>query len=504
MNNRHIALAIAGILLTPISQAEESSTSGHTHEHEESIPAVVQSHEEHDDHDHEKEDHREHESHDEHKPEMGHDHDEHGEEPKSNDTHESDGEHDHDHDVNVPHKEEHSNHSEEDHVEHETHDEHKSDADHDHNEHAKDSHSEHEHEHEGDENHVAPGMQANDGHDHEEASGALLTPAQLALADIRVEALKTKNIDYQLYAPGELLSNGYTSYRVSPRVASVVLQRHVALGDHVKQGQPLVTLFSEQFAQAQAEYRTALPEWQRVRKLGRKTVGEKRYINAKSNLETAKATLQAYGLSAADLKPLATQKMGALGEYTLRAKIDGAVLADDFEQGQRIEAGARLITLADEKQLWVEAHLPSDLSLTLGIGTKADIVAGDVRVKAEVSQEAHTIDPITRTRTVRLLVNNPEHRLHPGQFADVFFRFHTEKPVLAVPETALMRGADGDWTVFVEDHPGEFQPMEVDLGRALGKFREISGIEPGTNIVTKGAFFVASQIAKGGFDPHNH
>ena len=127
-----------------------------------------------------------------------------------------------------------------------------------------------------------------------------------------------------------------------------------------------------------------------------------------------------------------------------------------------------------------------------------------MRVKASVTQEAHTIDPVTRTRTVRLLVDNSEHRLHPGQFAEVFFRFRTQQPVLAVPETALMRGADGDWTVFVEDHPGEFQPVEVELGRALGPLREITGIAPGTRIVTRGAFFVASQIAKGGFDPHNH
>jgi len=303
---------------------------------------------------------------------------------------------------------------------------------------------------------------------------------------------------------GEILSNGYTSYRVSPRVASVVLRRHVALGDHVKQGQPLVTLFSESVAQAQADYRTAWPEWQRVQELGRKTVGEQRYISTKANLEAARATLLAYGLSTSDLQSLTSQQSVALGEYTLRAEIDGAVLSDDFEQGQRIEAGAPLIALADEKQLWVEAHLPANLALTLGAGTPAEVVTGDIRVKASVTQEAHTIDPITRTRTVRLLVDNPEHRLHPGQFAEVYFRFRTQEPVLAVPETALMRGADGDWTVFVEDHPGEFQPVEVALGRALGSLREITGVNPGTRIVTQGAFFVASQIAKGGFDPHNH
>lgn len=344
-----------------------------------------------------------------------------------------------------------------------------------------------------------------EGHEgHEESTAASLNLAQMTLADIQVEILAATPVDYQLYAPGEILSNGYTSYRVSPRVASVVLRRHVALGDHVKQGRPLVTLFSESVAQAQADYRTSWPEWQRVRDLGRKTVGEQRYINAKTNLEAARATLLAYGLSKSDLAPLVLPQSVALGEYTLRAEIDGVVLSDEFEQGQRIEAGTPLISLADEKQLWVEAHLPANLAMSLGAGTQADVVAGDVRVKASVTQEAHTIDSVTRTRTVRLLVDNPEHRLHPGQFAEVFFHFRTQGAVLAVPETALMRGTDGDWTIFVEDHPGEFRPVEVELGRALGPLREITGVESGTRIVTQGAFFVASQIAKGGFDPHNH
>lgn len=388
------------------------------------------------------------------------------------------------------HPGEHDDHGKEDHDEHGAHDEHKPAAKHGHEEHGE----AHNAERKGEEGEAG----------HNEGTSATLTQAQMKLAGIRVEALVAKPVDYQLYAPGEILSNGYTSYRVSPRVASVVLRRHVALGAHVKKGQALVTLFSESVAQAQATYLTAWPEWQRMQELGRKAVGEQRYVSAKAAFEAARATLLAFGLSAADLESLASQQSRGLGEYTLRADINGAVLADDFEQGQRIEAGAPLITLADEKQLWVEAHLPANLSLTLGAGTKAEVVVGDVRVKAIVSQEAHTIDPVTRTRIVRLLVDNAEHRLHPGQFAEVFFRFKTKEAVLAVPDSALMRGADGDWAVFVEDHPGEFLPVEVDLGRAFGQLREITGVKPGSRVVTEGAFFVASEIAKGGFDPHNH
>ncbi|MBA4742097.1 MAG: efflux RND transporter periplasmic adaptor subunit [Azoarcus sp.] len=378
----------------------------------------------------------------------------------------------------------------EEHTEGDAHGDHLSDSAYDHDKDAK-----HERDVSGEDGH---------GHDEEESAATALNTTQMALADIKVEPLVARVVEYQLYAPGEILSNGYTSYRVSPRVASVVLRRHVALGDHVKQGQPLVTLFSESVARTQAEYQKAWSEWQRVRALGRKTVGEQRYVSAQSDIEAAEATLLAYGVEKSAFEAERKRSSNNLGEYTLRAEIDGAVLADEFEQGQRIEPGAPLIMLADEKQLWVEAHLPADMTLTLGAGTLAEVRAGAARAEARVSQEAHTIDPITRTRTVRLLVDNLGHRLHPGQFAEVFFRFRTDTAVLAVPESALMRGADGDWTVFVENAPGKFEPVEVELGRALGSVREIVGIEPGKQVVMQGAFFVASQIAKGGFDPHNH
>lgn len=351
------------------------------------------------------------------------------------------------------------------------------------------------------ENHLEQG----ESHDlrDEQTQGVKLSHSQTVLANIKVAPLQARVMDYQVYAPGEIKSNGYTSYLVSPRVDSVVLRRHVALGDRVEKGQALVTLFSETVAQAQATFRIASSEWLRVKQLGSQAMGDKRFITAQTDYEAAYGGLLAYGLSEKAIQSL-KQKSQPLGEYTLIAVNAGAVLSDDFRQGQRLESGEALMELADEKELWIEARLAPAAQLELPAGTLAQVkVAGDIYT-AKVTQEAHTIDLKTRTRVVRLLVNNDAHRLHPGMFADVYFSFATQRPVLAVPESALMRGADGDWMIFVEVVPGQFKAQEVELGRTLGQWREIQGINSGARIVMEGAFFVASQIAKGGFDPHNH
>ncbi len=109
-----------------------------------------------------------------------------------------------------------------------------------------------------------------------------LSAEQARLAGIVVKPLVPRIQTRQIYAPGEILANGYTSSLVSPRVDSVVVRRNAGLGDRVKKGQPLVTLFSETVAEAQAAFRVADSEWRRVKKLGRKSIGEKRYVLAQT------------------------------------------------------------------------------------------------------------------------------------------------------------------------------------------------------------------------------
>lgn len=369
---------------------------------------------------------------------------------------------------------------------------------------AEDRHDDHDdHEKGDDHNDLEKGDQHSDAQDEHDEEGVRLSDNQAALANIKVAELRSRIMDHTLYAPGEIKANGYTSYLVSPRVDSVVLWRHVALGNHVKEGQALVTLFSEVVAEAQAMFRNASSEWRRVKELGRKAVGEKRYVAAQAEYDASFGRLLAFGLSEEAIQSLVKNSQ-PLGEYTLIAASTGAVLSDDFHQGQRVESGDALMELADEKVLWVEARLAPTAQHQLPAGTKAQVKVSGNLYSATVTQEAHTIDPQTRTRVVRLVVNNEAHHLHPGLFADVYFSFATDEPVLAVPESALMRSADGDWTVFVEEEPGQFVAREVDLGRSLGKWQEISGIAEGSRIVMQGSFFVASEIAKSGFDPHDH
>ena len=369
----------------------------------------------------------------------------------------------------------------------------------------KDEHDDHEKGHEEDKDgHDEHGHEGDNKEEEEHEEGITINPKKMSLANIKVESVKPEYQFSTVYAPGEIKANGYKSYVVSPRTESVIISRHAALGEHVDKGQKLVTLFSESMAQAQADYLIASTEWQRIKKLGNKTVSESRLLQAETTYNASYGKLIALGLTEKAIKSISNKDIKAFGQYTLTAQREGVVLQDDFIQGQRVDAGDTVMLLADEKQLWVEAKVSPNKKLNLSIDSPAVLKLEGQSYNAKVIQEAHTIDPITRTRIIRLGVENSDDNLHSGMFVKVYFQFATKQKVMAVPEEALIRSADGDWTVFVEDHPGEFKTVEVELGRALGDFREIIGLDSGTRIVTKGAFFVASEIAKGGFDPHNH
>ncbi|WP_440876186.1 efflux RND transporter periplasmic adaptor subunit [Thalassotalea sp. PLHSN55] len=342
----------------------------------------------------------------------------------------------------------------------------------------------------------------NDGHGSENI--ITLNQQSQTIAKIATAPLVARSYSKTLYAPGEIKANGYTSYLVSARTESVVIKRHAILGQTIKKGQALVTLFSESVAKAQANYRVAYTEWQRNKQLTTAAISESVLLKSHTAFIEAYSQLKALGLTEQAITDVVNNNSAVLGEYTLTAQRSGSVLSDNFAQGQKVFAGDEIMLLADESNLWVEAKIsPTELA-HLPHGTKASIVLNEQTFNAQVIQEAHTIDPITRTRIIRLQVNNQQDRLHPGMFVDVNFAADVQHSVLAVSDDALMRSPDGDWLVFEQISPVEFKATEVELGQSFGQFKEIIGVDANTRLVTEGAFFVASELAKTGFDPHNH
>jgi len=364
--------------------------------------------------------------------------------------------------------------------------------------HEDDGHEEKGHDHGGhDEDH--------DGHG-EEASDIELNDTQQRLAGIETITVKRQSMGDAITAPGEAMLNAYRTTKVTPRTPSQVMQRHVRLGDHVKKGQRLITLSSVEMSEAQGALMGANVELRRVKKLGRKVVSEKRFVAAQIAYQQAYAKVRAYGMTKEQIGSLiktgdATQ---ATGEFHLLSFQDGTIISDDFVIGELIEPGYILMTISDESVLWVEARLTPEDASRIALGSPARVQFGQRWLSGKVTQARHTLNKTTRTLSVHIEVANQHDELHPGQFVNVVIEGNKKRHGIIVPVVAVLRSPDGDWQLFVQTAPGRFEPKEVEILETVGDQMLIKGISPGTIIVGKGAFFVQSEMAKGGFDPHNH
>lgn len=509
MQKKTLPLLVSNLLLATLV-GNASAGGNHAAAQQQSIKTPTHQHKDNEKHT-EDSDHKHEESHDyaeetEHQHEEGHDH------AKEAEHHHEEG-HDHAAETEHPHEEGHDHAEESEHQHNEEHD-HAEEAEHQHEEehdHAEETEYLHK---ESYENASAEEHSDNDGHahgsedehGHEEEEGTVhLNAKQQAMIDLKTTKLKPVLLADSRIVPGEVVINRYNSSIVSPQADVRVIQRHVMLGDHVVKGQPLVSLFSDELADRFSDLKNDAKEWEIVRKLGKSLAGKNRYSQAQTNFQQSLTKVSAFGLSNSEIENQLNQpSKHPLGQFVLKAPHAGVVQQDDFLIGQQVSSSDPLFTLVDETTVWVEAQLPPNLPLNLSKGTPISLTVGADAYQGELLQFAHSLDEVTRTRMARISVNNQEHRLHPGQFAQVVMPLDKHTWQLYLPEAAFTRTPDGDWGVFIEQSPGEYKLEEIEVIRETGEGRVIKGLPLGSTVVTSGTFFLASEQAKAGFDIHNH
>ncbi len=341
---------------------------------------------------------------------------------------------------------------------------------------------------------------------HEEEAGVIkLTNVQMTEGNIEVTKLQLQAISETISAPAEIHFNDYKTVKITPRITAQVIARHAQLGEKVEKGQAVVTLSSVEMTEVQGKLLVATREWNRVKKLGRKVVAERRYTEARANWNQLLTKARSYGMTKAEVDAMIKGTREADGTFQLLAPLSGRIISDQFIIGEQIEPGRVLVTITNESVMWAEARLnPTQVAL-ISLGNTANIAFNSHKLPATVSQFHHKLDEATRTQAIRMEVPNVNDLLHAGMFVTAFISTDTNSQAIALPEEAVVRSQDGDWEIFLEgDEKGEFKSQEVELVKVINGLAVIKGVAPGTTVVTKGAFFVQSELAKGGFSIHNH
>lgn len=284
------------------------------------------------------------------------------------------------------------------------------------------------------------------------------------------------------------------------RIAGKLVERTIDVGARVKAGDVLARLDGQDqrnalqsaqamLASAKAEQRQASNEEERKRSL--LANGNTTRVEYDAAL-LAKRTADARVVAAEATRQAASDQLG----YTeLKADRDGVVMATGAEPGQVLEAGAMVVRVArpEEREAVfniAEAGLqaaPRDPVIEVAlVGDDSISARGRVR---EVSPQA---DPVTRTHTVRITLENPPDALRLG--ATVTGRLVRQpEPVIELPRSALYETAGQSvvWVVDPKEQTVRPRPVTLRLSEDLDRNGTNGGEGDG------GPIFVSSGLSSG-------
>ena len=321
-----------------------------------------------------------------------------------------------------------------------------------------------------------------------------------ALADIQTTTVTRQPGTHERRLVGMVEADETRLARVTAYVNGRLDRLYVRYtGAQVERGAPLAGLYSPELLTARAEL---LQAKQSAARLSDGALSGARAA-ADSAVKAARERLRLWGLSEAQVRAL-EQDAADDPVITIPAPISGTVLERHVQQGDYVETGTPVFTVADLSVVWVqlkayESDLPwihSDQSVLFTV----DALPGE-------TFEGHVafIDPVlssrARTANVRVEVSNEAGLLKPGMFARAVVKASVTDPdgtpPLLIPASApLITGTRAVVYVVVPDQDRPtFEGREILLGPRAGDYYVVrEGLVDGEEVVSRGAFRIDSAL----------
>lgn len=315
---------------------------------------------------------------------------------------------------------------------------------------------------------------------------ALTGFAQAAAAPtaVIVEEVSVQRIADPLEALGTLKAN--ETVRITANVSDTVSRIHFEDGQTVAEGEVLLELTDAEehalLTEAQALATEAQRQYERLVKLvAEGTAAESLLDERRREAETAAARLAAVE--------------SRLQDRIVVAPFAGVVGLRNVSVGARLEPGDVITTLVDNREMKLDFTVPSVYLPSVGRGTAiraATPVYPDRTFTGTVASIDSTIDPDTRSITVRARLPNADGALVPGMLMTVNL-FRAERDALVISEAAIVPSGSTAyvWRVDATVTPPVAERRQVELGaRQPGTVEVIRGLAAGDLVVTHGTLKV--------------
>ncbi|MCK5565920.1 MAG: efflux RND transporter periplasmic adaptor subunit [Planctomycetes bacterium] len=326
----------------------------------------------------------------------------------------------------------------------------------------------------------------------------------------------TVNIDISL--PGEIRINEDQMAHVVPRVEGVVAQVYKKLGDTVNAGDTLAVIESQSLADAKAGYLAAVERhemaklsFDREEKLWKEKISSQQdYLEKKQALteasiakRAAEQKLHAIGFDESYLKKLPGEPEQLLTRFEIKAPFKGTIIEKHIVLGELVATESAVYIVADLSSVWIDLQVyPKDLrSIKKGCQVVISANSEIPDTKGIISYVGPVLGTESRTALARAVLANDSGVFRPGLFITAQIAVSKTQAKVVVPKTAI-QSLEGKKCVFTKDAHG-FEPAFIEIGLQNATHAEIlSGLAPGQEYVTKGAFTLKSKIVTSTLDSH--
>ena len=194
----------------------------------------------------------------------------------------------------------------------------------------------------------------------------------------------------------------------------------------------------------------------------------------------------------------------SLQTYSIPAPISGVIVEKSLNVGD--VAGERaILVIADPTKLHAEFFVyPRDAEkVRVGQPVEVRSLTGDTRLQADVEAVLPTADLVSQTLLAHVhLPGGADSAFRPGMGVEGSFQVGATTAPLAVRTKAIQRFRDFQ-VVFVKVKD-TYEVRMLELGRQTPEWTEVlSGLKPGAEYVTDGAFLIRADIEKSGAS-HDH
>jgi Cu(I)/Ag(I) efflux system membrane fusion protein len=318
-----------------------------------------------------------------------------------------------------------------------------------------------------------------------------ISPEKQQLIGVRTTTVASEPLVRTVHTTGQLTADETKIQHVHVKINGYIDKVYVDyVGQQVKKGQPLFTMYSPELMATEQEYLIA--------KRGDKILGNSQFKEvsegAQSLLNSARERLKLWDISDAQIK-----KLDDTGEVsrtlTFYSPVEGFVMDRKVFPQTAVTPDMDLYQITDLSKIWVDADVYEYEVPYVKVGQPVTMQLSYYPGKTytgNVSFIYPTVDPVTRTVKVRIEFANPKLELKPQMFADVALRINYGTHVV-VPQEAVLDSGDRQ-TVFVARGDGYFEPRKIEIGPILNnKVIVLAGLKPGETIVSSGNFLIDSE-----------